>query len=69
MKEASAEEVNDIENQVIEYLIEVAKTPANRRPLKCFVCGRKARGNSHNIKDCIEIVDVSMQVNESLCYT
>ena len=62
------EEVRDIEDQIGEYLAEATKTPSKRRPLTCFVCGRQARGNSHNIKDCIQIADVLLQANGQLQY-
>ena len=63
LKKADPEEVRDIEDQISEYLAEATKTPSKQRLLTCFVCGRQARGNSHNIKDCIQIADVSLQAN------
>ena len=68
IKKANPEEVRDIEDQIGEYLAEVTKTPSKRRLLTCFVCGRQARGNTHNIKDCIQIANVSLQANGRLRY-
>ena len=68
IKRADPEEVWDIENWIGKYLIEMTKTPNNQMLLTCFVCGRKARGNSHNIKDCIQIADVSLQVDGQMQY-
>ena len=63
LKKANPEEIHDIEDHICEYLTEVTKTPNKQRLVPCFVCGGQARGNSHNIKDCIQIADVSLQTN------
>ena len=68
IKNADPKEVCDIEDRIGEYLVESAKTPSKQRLLTCFVCGRQARGNSHNIKDCIQIADVSLQVDGQMRY-
>ena len=68
IKKADPEEVCDIEDQIGKYLVKSAKTPSKERPITCFVCGRQAGGNSHNIKDCIQIADVSLQVNGQMRY-
>ena len=68
MKRANSEEVRNIEDHISEYLSETLKVPSERRMLNCFVCGRQARGNNHNIKDCIQIAEVSRQVNRHLWY-
>ena len=60
MKKVSSEVVRNIEDWIIEYLFETIKAPIDRRSLTCFVCDRRARGNGHNIKDCIQIADVFM---------
>ena len=62
MKRASLEEVRNIKDHIGEYLSETTKTPSERRMLNCFVCGRQARGSNHNIKDCIQIAEVSLQI-------
>ena len=63
LKQADSEEMRDIEDHICEYLAKATKTPNKQRLIPCFVCGRQARGNSHNIKDCIQIADVSLQTN------
>ena len=69
VKKVSPKVVHNIEDRIIKYLVETTKMPINRRPLTCFVCDRRARGNSHNIKDCIQIADVLMRADGSLGYT
>ena len=68
MKRASLEEVCDIEDHISQYLSETLKPSAARRMLNCFVCGRQARGSNHNIKDCMQIAEVSLQGNGWLRY-
>ena len=68
MKRASSEEVCNIEDHIGEYLSETLKPPGPQRTVNCFVCGRQARGSNHNIKDCIQIVEVSLQGNGRLRY-
>ena len=68
MKKTDPEEVRNIENKVIEYLNESATGSTNRMQIICFVCNRQARGNNHNIKDCIQIVDVSLRANGQMRY-
>ena len=68
LKRASLEEVRDIEDRICQYLSETLKPPAARRMLNCFVCGRQARGSNHNIKDCMQIAEVSLQGNGQLWY-
>ena len=68
MKRASLEEVRDIEDHISQYLSETLKPSAARRTLNCFVCGRQARGSNHNIKDCMQIAEVSLQGNGQLRY-
>ena len=58
LKRADPGEVREIEDKVIEYLNEVASESHSRKQKTCFVCGRQARGLNHNVKDCIQIVDV-----------
>ena len=66
MKRASLEEGRDIEDHISQYLSKTLKPSATRRTLNCFVCGRQARGNNHNIKDCMQIAEVSLQGNGQL---
>ena len=40
----------------------------SRKRKTCFVCGRQGRGLNHNVKDCIQIVDVSLQLDGWLQY-
>ena len=68
MKRAEPEEVCNIEDKVIEYLNESARASTSQVRTTCFVCGRQARGHNHNVKDCIQIVDVSLQANGQLRY-
>ena len=68
MKKVDPEEGRNIENKVIEYLNESAKGSTSQMQTICFVRSRQARGNNHNIKDCIQIVDVSLQENGWMQY-
>ena len=68
MKRASAEEVRNIEDHISEYLSETLKGSSERRMLNCFVCDRQARGSNHNIKDCIQIDEMSLQTDRHLRY-
>ena len=68
MKRADPEEVHNIKDKVIEYLNESARGTTSRIHMTCFVCGWQARGHNHNVKDCIQIVDVSLQANGQLRY-
>ena len=68
MKRASLEEVRNIEDRIGQYLSETLKPSAAQRTLNCFVCGRQARGSNHNIKDCMQIAEVSLQGNGWLRY-
>ena len=68
MKRASAEEVRNIEDRIGKYLSETLKGSSERRMLNCFVCNRQARGSNHNIKDCIQIGEVSLQTDGHLRY-
>ena len=68
MKRASLEEGHDIEDHIGQYLSEILKPSATRRMLNCFVCGRQARDSNHNIKDCMQIAEVSLQGNRWLWY-
>ena len=69
MKNARDEEVRNIEDQIIDYLIETAKLPRNQTQLCCFMCNRKARDNKHDIQDCFQIVEVSLKEDGNLEYT
>ena len=69
MKNAREEDVQNIEDQIIDYLIETAKLPRNQTQLCCFVCNRKARDNKHDIQDCFQIVEVSLKEDGNLEYT
>ena len=68
MKRASPEQVRDIKDHIGQYLSETLKPSTARKMLNCFVCGRQARGSNHNIKDCMQIAEVSLQGNGQLQY-
>ena len=68
MKRADPEEVRNIKDQVIKYLNESARGSTSWTRTTCFVCGRQSRGYNHNVKDCIQIVDVSLQANGQMRY-
>ena len=68
MKRTSDEEVRDIEDHVIEYLLEMVKIPSIQKKLLCFVCNRKSRDNKHDIQDCVQNVEVFVQEDGSLRY-
>ena len=69
MKRADPEEVRNIEDKVIEYINESAQGTTSQNRTTCFVCGRLSRGHNHNVKDCIQIVDVLLQADGQLRYT
>ena len=46
----------------------MASGPHSRELKTCFVCSRQAWGLNHNVKDCIQIVDVSLQLDGWLQY-
>ena len=69
MKEVSSEEFCHIKDQIIEYLVKTAKLSGIQKKLTCFMCNRQTRDNKHNIKDCVQNVDVFIQVDGSLRYT
>ena len=68
MKKVDPKEVCNIQDKVIEYLNKSATGSTSRTRTTCFVCGRQARGHNHNVKDCIQIVDVSLQANGQMQY-
>ena len=69
MNRVNPEEVRNIEDKVIEYMNESAQATTSRNCTTCFVCSQLFRGHNHNVKDCIQIVDVLLQANGQLRYT
>ena len=61
MTNTSDEEIRNIEHHIIEYLVKMAKSPSIQKKLTCFVCNRKSWDNKHNIQDCVQNVEVSIQ--------
>ena len=69
MKKAGPTEVCNIEDRIGQYLTKTLKPSGIQRTLNCFVCSQQARGSNHNIKDCLQIAEVSLHGDGNLRYT